>query len=134
MPSGEIEVLTVQQVAGALQVSTKQVLRLIKQGKLPAFKVGHPWRIRRTDLEKFIAYRITYYGPYPAGSEIYRATVLDKYRNDPKKYYLYAEAFSGKLGLREHLEEELSRNTLSGMLDRAAAELPDLSLRGIPEG
>lgn len=99
----EIEILTVQQVAEALQVSPDSVSRLIRRGELPALKVGRQWRIRKTDLEKFMAQRLTYYGPYGIEPRFYRYEVLDKYRNDPR-YYFNEGPFGGKLGLKDDLK------------------------------
>lgn len=44
------ELLTADEAAAALRVSTKTVLRHIKSGQLRASKVGRAWRIRRGDL------------------------------------------------------------------------------------
>jgi excisionase family DNA binding protein len=44
---------TIQEVADILKVSKKSVYRYIKSGKLKAKKIGQ-WRIRKSDLEKFI--------------------------------------------------------------------------------
>lgn len=46
----EKEVLTVQEVADYLKVSQTTVWRWCQSGKLPAFRVGHQWRIRSEDL------------------------------------------------------------------------------------
>ena len=46
----EDEVLTVQEVADYLKVSQTTVWRWCQNGKLPAFRVGHQWRIRSEDL------------------------------------------------------------------------------------
>ena len=45
--------LTVTEVAHRLQVEPKTVYRLIRAGKLPAFKVGTLWRINEEDFEAF---------------------------------------------------------------------------------
>ncbi|MFP5328264.1 MAG: helix-turn-helix domain-containing protein [Acidimicrobiia bacterium] len=43
-------VLTAEQAAQLLKVSTKTVLRLARQGELPAHKVGRSWRFSRAAL------------------------------------------------------------------------------------
>ena len=48
------EVLTVNEIAGYLRVSETTVWRWCNSGKLPAFRIGRSWRIRRTDLEQHI--------------------------------------------------------------------------------
>lgn len=102
-PERVSELLTPKQVAEALQKSVFTVRRLIKQGKLPAFKVGNAWRIPRVNLEKFIREQKYHYGLIAVGSTFYRSAVLDKYKTESEKYYLHDQAFSGKLGLRYHL-------------------------------
>jgi cysteine desulfurase len=46
------ELLTVEDAATALRVSTKTVLRLIHSRQLPAHKVGRAWRVRSGDLRR----------------------------------------------------------------------------------
>ena len=48
--------LTVEEVADLLQVSVETVRVYInrKKNKLPAFKVGREWRVRKTDLDKWV--------------------------------------------------------------------------------
>src|SRR3954468_12522045 len=48
------EVLTVNEIAGYLRVSETTVWRWCNSGKLPAFRIGRSWRIRRADLEQHI--------------------------------------------------------------------------------
>lgn len=51
-PSGTV--LTIEQVASFLQVSTKTIRRLIKGDKLKASKVGRVWRIKREDIDIYL--------------------------------------------------------------------------------
>jgi excisionase family DNA binding protein len=46
--------LTPQEVSDLLRVSIYTVRRWIKEGKLPAYKVGRVWRISKTDLDKWL--------------------------------------------------------------------------------
>lgn len=46
--------LTPQEVSDLLQVSVYTVRRWIKQGNLPAYKVGRLWRIKEGDLNKWL--------------------------------------------------------------------------------
>ena len=48
------ELITVEQAAAYLQVAPVTVYRMLDAGKLPAAKVGRMWRIRKTDVDKFI--------------------------------------------------------------------------------
>lgn len=50
MPSTD-DILTPQEAADSYRVSAKTIIRLIKNGAIPAVKIGKQWRIRRRDLE-----------------------------------------------------------------------------------
>lgn len=49
--------MTVAEVAAAMRVSTMTVYRLVKSGELPALRVGHNYRIRGGDVERYLAGR-----------------------------------------------------------------------------
>jgi excisionase family DNA binding protein len=51
------EVLTVEQVAQLLHLHIMTVYRLVKEGKLPGFKVGGRWRFEKEALERWIVDR-----------------------------------------------------------------------------
>lgn len=46
-------VITVRGLADYLQVHPSTVYRLLKQGLLPAFKVGSDWRFNREDIQRW---------------------------------------------------------------------------------
>lgn len=46
--------LTPKEVSDLLQVSVYTVRRWIKQGELPAYKVGRLWRINEGDLNQWL--------------------------------------------------------------------------------
>jgi DNA (cytosine-5)-methyltransferase 1 len=48
-------VMTLEEVATTLRVSDKTVRRLVKSSSLPVFRVGGGWRIRKNDLNTWIA-------------------------------------------------------------------------------
>ncbi|MEX2551536.1 MAG: helix-turn-helix domain-containing protein [Actinomycetota bacterium] len=48
------EVLTADEAAELLRVSTKTVLGLARQGALPGEKVGRAWRFVRSDLLDYV--------------------------------------------------------------------------------
>jgi len=50
----ENEWLTVKEVAAHLRVSRITIWRWCNLGVIPAFRIGHSWRIRREDLQNFI--------------------------------------------------------------------------------
>jgi excisionase family DNA binding protein len=63
MSAGEVRaivpgpLMTVAEVAAAMRVSTMTVYRLVKNGDLPAVRVGHNYRIRGADVERYLAGR-----------------------------------------------------------------------------
>jgi len=52
------ELLTVQEVAEYLKLSRSTIWRWCQQGKLNAFKLGHSWRIRWSDVNKLMQEQI----------------------------------------------------------------------------
>lgn len=53
-PPEQPEFLTPQEVAELLRVSVYTVRRWIKEGDLPAYKVGRSWRIDQEELERWL--------------------------------------------------------------------------------
>lgn len=51
------ELLNVEDVAKILQLHSMTVYRLVKEGKLPGFKVGGRWRFHRSALENWMVDR-----------------------------------------------------------------------------
>ncbi len=51
--------LTVQEVADQLRVSTMTVYRLVKAGELRALQIGKSYRLREEDVDAFLASRFT---------------------------------------------------------------------------
>ena len=51
------EILDVEEVAQLLHLHVMTVYRLVKQGKLPGFKVGGRWRFHRSALENWMVDR-----------------------------------------------------------------------------
>jgi PTS system nitrogen regulatory IIA component len=47
-------IFTPEEISKGLQVADRTIYGWIKRGKLKAFKAGHLWRIKRTDLESFL--------------------------------------------------------------------------------
>jgi len=52
--------LTVKEVAEYLRVTTTTVRRWCTAGKLPAFQIGHQWRIDGDELERMIQAKKTF--------------------------------------------------------------------------
>jgi excisionase family DNA binding protein len=57
-PFPEVRFVTVNEVAMALRVSRMTVYRLIKQGDLPALRVGRGYRIREQDVHRYLTDRL----------------------------------------------------------------------------
>jgi excisionase family DNA binding protein len=56
-PDFEDHLMTVSEVADTMRVSSMTVYRLIKGGELPALRVGKNYRIRQSDVQRFLAER-----------------------------------------------------------------------------
>ncbi len=54
--------LTVAEVADLLRVSSMTVYRLIKDGELPAVRVGKSYRVREDDLDRYLSKQYTQAG------------------------------------------------------------------------
>lgn len=50
-------ILTVEQAAEKLQMSTKIVREYLRVGKLPGRKIGRSWRVLESDLEWYVSGR-----------------------------------------------------------------------------
>ena len=59
MAETEGEILTLDEVAAYLKAGKRTVYRLAAEGRLPAFKLGGTWRFRRSDLDEWIAAKLT---------------------------------------------------------------------------
>ena len=57
VPQTSAELLTIKDIAVLLQVSTKQVRRLIGSGELTHYRIGRLYRVAPDDLNVFLALR-----------------------------------------------------------------------------
>ena len=55
MMTPQDEILTSEEASELLKVSNKTVLRLARDGALPAQKVGRAWRFCRSELVSYVA-------------------------------------------------------------------------------
>lgn len=46
--------LTTEEVLGYLNTTPRTIYRLIRNGELPAIRIGRQWRFRRADLDKWV--------------------------------------------------------------------------------
>ena len=49
-----IELITVREVAAYLRVTEKTIYRLLRQGKIPATRVGHSWRFDKALIDEWL--------------------------------------------------------------------------------
>lgn len=122
-----MKIFNLKQAGKYLGVSRRTMYRLLKGGQLPSFKIGRKWRMRQTDLDSFIRHKLTYYGLTAVGPFIYSVEVLERYRADPQKYYLFDEAFKGRLGLKQDYYDQMCY----GGLSHKKSFLPELSYHKI---
>ncbi len=52
--TGQRPFMTPQDISDVLQVSVYTVRRWIKEGTLPAYKVGRLWRVEKVDFEQWL--------------------------------------------------------------------------------
>jgi excisionase family DNA binding protein len=50
----EDDLLTIGEAAEYLRLSKKTTWRWCRSGRLPAFKIGHQWRISKADMQEMI--------------------------------------------------------------------------------
>ena len=50
----EDEIMTVTDVAEYLKISEVTTYKFVQEGKIPGFKIGRHWRVKRSDLSEFI--------------------------------------------------------------------------------
>ena len=56
-PANQKEYLSVADMAKEFGIHEMTFYRMIRDKKIPAFKIGSQWRIRRADLEKWLENR-----------------------------------------------------------------------------
>lgn len=84
MPGNDSGLLTIKEVADYLRMGLLTAYKMVKVGKIPAFKIGKQWRVKKEDLEKYIETqklepkksRIKHL--FSDTEEIHRSTLADK--------------------------------------------------------
>jgi excisionase family DNA binding protein len=71
--------LTTEEVLSYLHLNLRTVYRLIRTGRLPAFRVGRQWRFRKEDIDAWLAARRARGIRYPSHS-VPRVLVVDDER------------------------------------------------------
>jgi len=49
------ELLTVKEASKLLQIHESKVFRMIREGKIPSFRIGGTWRLRKDRLVRWLA-------------------------------------------------------------------------------
>jgi excisionase family DNA binding protein len=49
------DVMTIDEAAAYLRVHPQTIRRRVKDGTLPGARIGRTWRVRRVDLDRFLA-------------------------------------------------------------------------------
>jgi excisionase family DNA binding protein len=53
--AGDHEVLTVKEICDLLQVPPATVYKMVRQGKIPSFRIGSEWRFRKDAILRWMA-------------------------------------------------------------------------------
>jgi excisionase family DNA binding protein len=53
------DILTVKEISDLLRLHPATVYRLVKQGKIPSFRIGSEWRFRKDVIMRWMAQRTT---------------------------------------------------------------------------
>jgi excisionase family DNA binding protein len=54
------DILTVKEICDLLQVNPSTVYKLIREGKIPSFRVGSEWRFRKDVIRRWMAEKSIY--------------------------------------------------------------------------
>ncbi|WP_243096903.1 helix-turn-helix domain-containing protein [Thermohalobacter berrensis] len=54
MDNNNDEIMTISEVAKYLKISEVTTYKFVQEGKIPAFKIGRHWRVKKSDLMEFI--------------------------------------------------------------------------------
>jgi|APCry1669193181_1035450.scaffolds.fasta_scaffold110496_2 excisionase family DNA binding protein len=52
--AGNVEIMTIREVADYLKVTERTIYRLLSAKRLPGFKVGGSWRFKMVDIDLWI--------------------------------------------------------------------------------
>jgi excisionase family DNA binding protein len=53
------ELLTIKEICDLLQVHQSTIYKMVRQGKIPSFRVGSDWRFRKDLIERWMAEKST---------------------------------------------------------------------------
>lgn len=87
--------MTTGEVCAYLKISIRTLYTLIKQGRLPSFKVGGQWRFRRGEVDKYLLAEVQ------SQPRFFKPEVLEKYRAESTKYEIRLDRDGGWLSMKE---------------------------------
>ena len=54
MATDELDVMTMDELAGYLKISKSTAYKLVREGKIPCQKVGRHWRFRKETIDRWL--------------------------------------------------------------------------------
>ena len=90
--------MSLEEISAFLQVKPRTIYKLIRDGQLPAIKIGKFWRFSKDEVEKYLTSKKFRFGMDAMGHHFFHLSVLEKYRQDNTKYYINEQANDGWVG------------------------------------
>jgi len=110
IPDNEL-LMTMHEVCAYLKVTRYTIYRIIKDGQLPAIRVGGQWRFRKAQVEYYLSQKKFRYGFTGLDHCYFSSEVLSKYRKETDKYYLREQAFDGWVGSKQEYQDLHARSS-----------------------
>jgi excisionase family DNA binding protein len=118
-------VMSLSDITKLLGVNRQTIYRLIKEGRLPATKVGGVWRFVRTEVSRYLLDKKYKYGTDGIRGIFFYSGVLSKYHKKQEIYYVNESAYDGFVGDRQNYHDYKTLRSLNAIKkgDRFFAEL-----------
>lgn len=100
--------LSTKEVCKRLGISRWTLLRLLRKGELPGYKVGGTWRFREVDIDAYLEHIQSPYGQTISPGRVFDFWVLTKYYHNPKKYQIIKQGSFGTLSVKKEYLAKLS--------------------------
>jgi len=97
------KLMTVKEVCQMLKISRITLYRLLATGRLPGFKVGHQWRFRYGEVERYFV-SLMQYAP-----QLFSCEALEHYRAHPEKYTITEDEKGGEIRLIQENQKEVNK-------------------------
>lgn len=108
-------VMSLSEVSKSLGVNRRTIYRLIKEGQLPATKIGGVWRFIRTEVSRYMLDRKYRYGTTGIHGIFFYSNVLDKYYKKKDVYYVNESAYDGFVGNRQDYHDYKTLRSLNAI-------------------